>query len=161
MALKAKQGLLPNGWTLVDSAEIVLAKSVYVEREQKVVTTFSVVIKEGFCWDVVLPHGVSIPKTSSHLFQQQEHLHDVDKVISVLHDLDALVCVGNGNNKFHALKQWKSGRFLGRSKHRKYVPPPPPKKNQQCYFDLRLCNKHNKPSNSVSCSGTTVVNNIH
>ena len=124
------------------------------------VTTFSVVIKEGFCWDVVLPHGVSIPKTS-HLFQQQEHLHD-DKVISVLHDLDAPVCVGNGNNKFHALKQWKSGRFLGRSKHRKYVPPPPPppkKNNQQCYFDLRLCNKHNKPSNSVSCSGTTVVNN--
>ena len=128
MAFKAKQGLLPNGWTLVDSAEIVLAKSVYVEREQKVVTTFSVVIKEGFCWDVVLPHGVSIPKTS-HLFQQQEHLHDVDKVISVLHDLDAPVCVGNGNNKFHALKQWKSGRFLGRSKHRKYVPPPPKKIN--------------------------------
>ena len=127
LALKAKQGLLPNGWTLVDSAEIVLAKSVYVEREQKVVTTFSVVIKEGFCWDVVLPHGVSIPKTS-HLFQQQEHLHDVDKVISVLHDWDAPVCVGNGNNKFHALKQWKSGRFLGRSKHRKYVPPPPPPK---------------------------------
>ena len=26
-------------------------------------------IKEGFCWDAVLPHGVSIPKTS-HLFQQ-------------------------------------------------------------------------------------------
>ena len=71
-------------------------------------------IKEGFCWDAVLPHGVSIPKTS-HLFQQQEHLHDVDKVISVLHDLDAPVCVGNGDNKFHALKQWKSGRFLGRS----------------------------------------------
>ena len=159
MVLKAKQGLLPNGWTLVDSAEIVLAKSVYVEREQKVVTTFSVVIKEGFCWDVVLPHGVSIPKTS-HLIQQQEHLHDVDKVISVLHDLDAPVCVGNGDNKFHALKQWKSGRFLGRSKHRKYVPPPPPPKKKS-YFDLHLCNKHNKPSNSVSCSGTTVVNNIH
>ena len=61
LALKAKQGLLPNGWTLVDSAKIVLSKSIYVEREQKVVTTFSVVIKEGFCWDVVLPHGVSIP----------------------------------------------------------------------------------------------------
>ena len=41
----------------------------------------------------------------SHLIQQQEHLHDVDKVISVLHDLDAPVCVGNGDNKFHALKQ--------------------------------------------------------
>ena len=57
-----------------------------------------------------------------YLFQQQEHLHDVDKVISVLHDLDAPLCVGNVDNKFHALKHWKSGRFLGRSKHRKYVP---------------------------------------
>ena len=150
MALKAKQGLLPNGWTLVDSAEIVLAKSVYVEREQKVVTTFSVVIKEGFCWDVVLPHGVSIPKTS-HLIQQQEHLHDVDKVISVLHDLDAPVCVGNGDNKFHALKQWKSGRFLGRSKHRKYVPRPSLRS-----FQLRQRNENIDTSSSSKTNADVI-----
>ena len=122
LTLKSKQGLLPNGWTLVDLAEIVLAESIYVEREQKVVATFSVVIKEGFCWDVCSSTWCVNTKDISP-FQQQEHLHDVDKVISVLHDLDAPVCVGNGDNKFHALKQWKSGRFLGRSKHRKYVPP--------------------------------------
>ena len=124
LTLKSKQGLLPNGWTLVDLAEIVLAESIYVEREQKVVATFSVVIKEGFCWDVCSSTWCVNTKDISP-FQQQEHLYDVDKVISVLHDLDAPVCVGNGDNKFHALKQWKSGRFLGRSKHRKYVPPPP------------------------------------
>lgn len=113
LALRSK--VLPSGWTLVKSTEVVLAKSMYIEKDEKVITTFSVVIKEGFCWDVVLPYGVSIPK-ASHLFQQHNLLDDVDQVISVLHELDAPICVGNGDEKFHALKQYKAGRFLGRSK---------------------------------------------
>ena len=116
LALKSKQGLLPSGWTLVESSKVVLAKYVYVEREKKVITTFSLVVKEDFSWDVVLPDHSSIPKTS-HLFQQHKCLDSVDRVVSVLRELDAPVCVGNGDDKFHALKQWKAENFLGRSEH--------------------------------------------
>ena len=53
----------------MESSKVVLAKYVYVEREKKVITTFSLVVKEDFSWDVVLPDHSSIPKTS-YLFQQ-------------------------------------------------------------------------------------------
>jgi hypothetical protein len=115
LTLASQQDIIPSGWVLVEANEVVLAKSLYVLRDKQVTTTFSVIIKEDYFWDVALPYGISIPKTS-YLFQCYKSLNDIEGIVNVLQYLDAPICIGNDDDRFHDLKQWRAEKFLGRSK---------------------------------------------
>ena len=110
---------LPSGWTLIDrTSNIVLSKSVFIESEKQVATTFLVTVDENMCWNVILPQGSIMPKSTPVLSNFSQIIHNRDDVFSILHALDtSIICEGSNDIKFRVLKQWNSGKFLGRSNY--------------------------------------------
>ena len=108
---------LPAGWNLIESPQssIVLHKPTFNKSSGQVATKFSLVIKDGHSWELILPQGFPVAHNIPIFLESNvpNKLHSPSLIVNLLTIVNsAEVCIGNPNEKYYVLREYNEGRFL-------------------------------------------------